>query len=127
MLEPAMRSLGLLSLLCLLVGCGGLRGEVDRAQQSYEEARYQDTLTWLEGLEPQVAAMDPPVRARYYYLRGMTTYRLDERSDALHYLALAREEASGGRGLEPDEQKQMARALEELTPQDASFEAREAE
>lgn len=122
-----MRWLGLLPLLLLVIGCGALREDLNRAQQSYEEARYQDTLTWLEGLERDVPAMEPPLRARYYYLRGMTTYRLDERSDALHYLALAREEASAGRGLDPDQQKQMARALEELTPKDASFEAREAD
>lgn len=125
--SATMRWLSLLLPLVLALGCGVLREDVKRAEGAYDEARYQDTLTWLEALEGDVPDMDQPLRTRYYYLRGMTSYRLGKRNDALHFLALAREEQTEGRGLEPDEQKQMKRALGELTPEEATFHAREAE
>lgn len=120
-----MRWLPLLLAPVLVIGCAVLHDDVDRAQQTYQDARYQDTMTWLENLEDDVPDMDRPLRARYYYLRGMTSYRLGHRDDALHYLALAREEASqSGQGLEPDQRKQMDHALAELTPEQATFHAR---
>ncbi|MFW6049856.1 MAG: hypothetical protein ACODAU_01710 [Myxococcota bacterium] len=114
-------------LLLLLFACGGLREDLSRAERCYDDARYQDALTWLRTLEKEAPRMDRPARARYYYLRGMASYRLGRRDDALHYLALAREELSDGQGLEERQRQQMDRALEELTPQDASFRARKAD
>ena len=117
---------GLLS--ALTVGCAALKDDMRRAEDSYEQANYEHALVWLDDLEDDSPDMDTEMRARFYYLRGMTAYRLGHRNDALHYLAVAREvagEESQG-ALRPEWREQMDRALAELTPQDASFRAREA-
>lgn len=112
--------------LALLAGCSALRDDMQRAENAYDEARYDAALVWLDDLEEDTPDMDVDMRARFYYLRGMTAYRLGHRSPALHYLALAREvsgeEATGA--LLPEQRQTMERTLAELTPQDASFRAR---
>lgn len=107
-------------------GCAALRDDLIRAEQSYDQARYEDALVWLDDLEDDTPDMDVDMRARFYYLRGMTAYRLGHRDDALHYLALARELAGEetSRSLRPEQRQTMTRTLDELTPVDASFHAR---
>ena len=117
-----------LLLIACSVGCAALRDDMQRAEDSYEQARYDDSLVWLGDLEDDTPHMDVDMRARFYYLRGMTSYRLGHRDDALHYLALAREVAGEetSRALRPEQRQTMTRTLDELTPQDASFHARSA-
>ncbi len=111
----------------LLGGCAALHDDMQRAENSYTQARYDDALVWLASLEDDTPDMDVGMRARYYYLRGMTDYRLGHRDDALHYLALAREVAhDDDRGLRPGWKQSMQRTLAELTPTDASHTARAA-
>ena len=63
------------------------------------------------------------MRARFYYLRGMTAFRLGKRADALHYLALAREVAGERNdGLRPEWATAMARTILELAPDGAGGE-----
>lgn len=94
---------------------------MQRAEVSYEAARYEDTLVWLRDLEDDAPSMDVEMRARYFYLRGMTEYRLGHRSDALHYLAVAREVAGDqGSGLRPEWRQIMDTTLAELTPRGMS-------
>jgi len=111
-----------------LSACASLRDQMFAAQGAYDEARYDEADVWLVDLERDTADMDPAMRARYYYYRGMTSYRLSRRNDALHYLALARETASDEASgyLDAEQRRTMDRSLEELTPQDASFRARDA-
>ena len=82
-------------------------------------------MTWLVELERSTVGMDRRQRAGFCYLRGMTAYRLGQRGDALHYLALATElgrvdEAA----LRPAWRLVMERTLDELMPTDASSHAR---
>lgn len=108
---------GVLLLCGTLVGCAALADDMRRAEGSYEEARYEDTLRWLEALESDAPRMDVNMRARYFYLRGMAEYRVGHRADALHYLAVAREVAGDdGAGLRPEWRQIMDRTLTELTP-----------
>lgn len=108
-------------------GCAAVAQDMQRAEASYEEARYEDALVWLADLEDDAPSMDAPMRARYFYLRGMTEYRLGHRADALHYLAVAREVAGErGDGLRPEWQQIMARTLTELTPRGLSHRPPEA-
>lgn len=103
--------------LSLVAGCAALSDDMRRAEQSYEAARYEDALVWLTDLEDDAPGMDLEMRARFYYLRGMTEYRLGHRTFALHYLAVAREiTGDGGAGLRPEWRQIMDRTLEELTP-----------
>lgn len=112
-----------LSVFCLSIGgCAAIADDMRRAEQSYETARYENTLIWLRDLEDDAPGMDLDMRARYFYLRGMTEYRLGHRADALHYLAVAREIASdGGAGLRPEWRQLMDRTLTELTPRGMSW------
>ncbi len=103
-------------------GCAALSDDMRRAETSYETARYEDALVWLTDLEDDAPSMDLEMRARFYYLRGMTEYRLGHRAYALHYLAVAREVAGdGGAGLRPEWRQIMDRTLEELTPRGMSY------
>ena len=103
------------------LGCAALRDDLRRAQADYEEARYEDALVWLRDLEDDAPAMDLETRGRYFYLRGMTEYRLGHRADALHYLAVAREVTGDqGAGLRPEWRQIMERTLAELTPRGMS-------
>lgn len=114
-------------LLGSALGCAAVRDDMQRAEVSYEAARYEDTLVWLRDLEDDAPAMDVEMRARYFYLRGMTEYRLGRRSDALHYLAIAREVAGDqGSGLRPEWRQIMDTTLAELTPRGMSHRPPEA-
>jgi hypothetical protein len=65
---------------------------VRRAEQAFSEARYEEAEAWLSDLEPSLGKMSTPLRARYYYLAGMSAYRIGQRAEARHALALCREE-----------------------------------
>lgn len=110
-----MAQVGLLMLV--VTGCGAAEAELRRAEESYEQARYETALSWLADLEPNAPTLDGEQRARFFYVRGMTEYRLGHRSEALYYLAVAREIAGDdGAGLRPEQQELMGRTLAELTP-----------
>lgn len=107
----------LLLLAGSLGGCAAIAQEMQRAEQAYDQARYEAALTWLDDLEDEALSMDVEDRARYFYLRGMTEYRLGHRPEALHYLAVAREVAGErGEGLRDEQEELMDRTLGELTP-----------
>jgi hypothetical protein len=109
-------------------GCAALRDDLQRAEASYEQARYENALVWLRDLEDDAPSMDLEMRGRYYYLRGMTEYRMGHRSNALHYLAVAREVTGDqGAGLRPEWRQIMDRTLTELTPRGMSHRPPEAE
>jgi len=104
-------------LLLLLTGCGAALADLARAEHDYDDARYEAALEWLEDLERTAPSFDEDHRVRYFYLRGMTEYRLRHRAEALHYLALANEMAGEDHvGLRGDEPTALARTLTELTP-----------
>lgn len=119
------RSLLALGLVVGLSACASLRDDMSRAEAAYDASDYETSQVWLTDLETQAHDMDLTMQSRFYYLRGMTAYRLGKRNDALHFLALAREVAGPrNEGLRPEWTQQMTRALTDLTPNDASFNAR---
>src|SRR5688572_29317030 len=73
----------------LALGCTSAATDLRSAQDLYRDARYEQAAAWLDALEPELQAMSSAERARFYYLRGMSAFRLGQRADALHYLALA--------------------------------------
>ena len=75
--------------LALALGCAGLSDDLRRARKSYAAAAYEDALTWLDAVERDIPGAERHDQAAWHYLRGMTAYRLGERRDARHYLALA--------------------------------------
>lgn len=114
-----------LAATALLGACGTLSNDLINAENAYEEAKYDDAEVWLADIGPDVAVLDDEHRARFYYVRGMTAYRLGRRDDALHFLALAREEAGNANNSHLSEEKRsiMDRTLEELTPSTATHRA----
>lgn len=101
--------------LWLAAGCAALSDDMRRAETAFDEARYEDVEVWLQALEPDVADMDVEMRARYYYLRGTTAFRLHDRTDARHYLALAREESAQDPAMfKPQWRRELERMLQEL-------------
>lgn len=87
---PTFVSLGF-ALLSFALGCGGYGRDIGRARAHYDEARYEEALSWLSRLERDVPHMSLQDQAVYHYLSGMSAYRLGRRDQARHELALARE------------------------------------
>ncbi len=79
--------------LVLLVGCTTHADDLRRAESAFSTARYEEVEVWLFDLEPELGAMNVDERATYYYLAGMSAYRIGHRSRARHALALCREES----------------------------------
>jgi hypothetical protein len=118
----------LLAALVLAAGpaCSTFKSEMRQAETAYNQANYEDAIRWFVALEPDEPRMKTHERAQYHYLRGMASYRLGKRDDALYYLSLAREiVAYENTTLEGDAIAEMNAAIEDLTPTDAGYHARE--
>jgi hypothetical protein len=81
-----------LSVLLPALACTSLRDDLQRAEQAFAEARYEDVEVWLADLQPSLTQMAASERARYYYLAGMSAYRIGARGRARHLLSLCRAE-----------------------------------
>ena len=122
-----MKAMTLVAWVVLVASCAQLREDLRKAEADYDAARYENAVVWLDDLERDTPSMDEQMRARFYYLRGMTAYRLNRRTEALHYLALAREVAGEqGVGLREQWRSTLEGTLEELTPTTATWVARPA-
>ena len=74
-----------------MASCATYREHLNLSQRHFEANDFERALVLLRDLERDLDALSPPERARYAYLRGMADYRMSYRSDARHWLALARE------------------------------------
>jgi hypothetical protein len=120
-----MRSLCQAACWVWLLGCTSLATELRTAQVLYADARYEEALLWLSELQAETSSMSPAELARFYYLRGMTGFRLGQREDALHYLVLAEQlSVDDAARLPPSWQSVMQRTLDEIMPSSASPHAR---
>jgi hypothetical protein len=118
---------GVLVALCLAAGpsCASVAGELRVAQLLYKDARYEEAQLWLGELQAETASMPQAELTRFYYLRGMTAFRLGQREDALHYLVLAEELSADGPQQLPERWRPvMERTLQEILPTTASPHAR---
>lgn len=108
----------------LLLGCGRLEEHVRHADDAYRAARYDDAEVWLERVEIDVGSLDDAAQTRFYFVRGMSAYRLGRRDEALHYLSLCRAQAAlVPNSLPADDVPVLDRALEELIPTTMTFHA----
>lgn len=106
--------MGAVFLVAAAGACATLADDLRKAQDAYEEARYENALTWLASLDREEPSMDRPTAARFHYLRGMTAHRLGDEADARHHLALARAIAGDTAVLPTDWKRTMDRTLAEL-------------
>lgn len=105
-----------------LTACATLHDDLKHARAHYADARYESALVWLEAVQPHLTELDARGRAEFYYLRGMTAYRLGQRADALHYLGLAwAETREPDTQLEADRQRSLDRTLAKLAPPSVDF------
>lgn len=73
-----------------LSGCTTYRDELVRAQNAYEANEHEKALALERAIEPNAPYLNASERTRYFYLRGMTDFRIGYRGEARHYLAIAR-------------------------------------
>ena len=102
----------------LLSACATYASELQKAQSAYEDARYERVITWLDELETHSPELDRGDRAKLYYLRGMSEFRLGRKTNARHYLALAREASVDGAGFSREWKRTLDRTLDAV---DADF------
>ena len=121
------RALALVCVMAAAASCTTTAKELRATQALYKDARYEECQRYLETLELDVDTMGDDDLTRFYYLRGMTAFRLGQADDALHYLALAATltDELGGR-LPESWQPILRRTLEQLTPTTASPHVRSA-
>lgn len=97
------------------VGCTTYRDALVRSQDAFAKNEYEQSLGLLRALEPDVGHLTAAEQAQYAYLRGMTDFRIGHRSDARHWLALARAQDDASPGTLPaDWRSRMNEALSEL-------------
>jgi hypothetical protein len=98
-----------------LTGCSTYRDQLARSQHAFEVNEHDRALALLRDLERDMASLSPTEQAQYCYLRGMTDYRIGYRTDARHWLALAKtyEESSPG-VLAADWKARLTEALDEM-------------
>jgi hypothetical protein len=117
--------LGTCLLLSSAAGCTTASSELRASQALYKDARYEECQRYLEALEVEVESMNERDLTRFYYLRGMTAFRLGQTDDALHYLALAATLTDEDALRLPEAWLPiMRRTLEQVTPTTASPHAR---
>jgi hypothetical protein len=105
----------LLGCALLLASCVTYQEELNRGQRYFQANEYERALAVWRVLESDIDSLSPVDRTRYAYLRGMTDYRMSLRSDARHWLALARayEQTTPG-GIEEGWRDRMKEALKDL-------------
>jgi hypothetical protein len=115
-MRKALRLVSLMAVLASLAcGCTTYRDQLVRSQHSFEQNKHENTLGLLRTLEPDVTRLSTPEQAQYAYLRGMTDYRIGHRTDARHWLAIARTYDETTPGILPSDWKaRMTEALDEL-------------
>jgi hypothetical protein len=98
-----------------LCACVTYREDLNRGHRLYEENQYERALAIWRVLEPDMDSLTFEDQTRYAYLRGMTDFRLGFRSDARHWLAIAKaiEQEHPG-GLEADWNQRLEASLNEL-------------
>lgn len=98
-----------------LAACATYQDDLARSQRAFEQNQHERALAILRALEPHSSQLDAGERAHYAYLRGMTDYRIGYRSDARHWLSVARSiEQSTPNALPSDWSKRLGETLGEL-------------
>jgi hypothetical protein len=102
----------------LCPACSTYHDELARSQHAFEQNQHERALAILRGLEPDTSHLTPTERAHYAYLRGMTDYRVGDKTDAHHWLAVAKALDPESPGLLTSEWKgRLDEALTELNTQ----------
>ena len=108
------------ALVSFATGCATYQTELNQGINYHASSEYEKSLAIFRALEPDIDSLSNADRARYFYFRGMTDYRLttdkyDVSADARHWLSLAAaSEGDYPSSLANDQVGRMCRALGEL-------------
>lgn len=106
------------TLFAFAPACATYHDDLVRGEKAFDDNQHEQALAIFRSLELDTSHLDPPERARYYYLRGMTDYRVGYKADARHWLMLAQASEKAMPGTFPDDWKQrMTDAMNELDSQ----------
>lgn len=107
--------LGIVLASSCFAGCQTYSAELQRGQGYYEQNQYELALSLWRHLETERDSLDEREQVRYFYLRGMTDYRLEYREHAAYWLSLAQGKSRAIPGaLRAAEEKRMNDALDDL-------------
>jgi hypothetical protein len=102
----------------LASGCATYHDDLARAEHAFEANQHEQALAIFRTLETDTGHFDTSEKARYFYLRGMTDYRIGYKADARHWLLLANAVETQTPGTLPDDWKQrMTDAVTALNSQ----------
>lgn len=102
-------------LLACGVACSNYKDLLQRAQGYYEDNDYERALTVFRHLDAERMALSSEQRVRYFYLRGMTDYRLGYDAHARYWLGLCQAQSGEpGAGLREAETARLAATLAAL-------------
>jgi hypothetical protein len=90
----------------LVSGCATYHDDLARAEHAFESNQHEQALAIFRTLENDTEHFDTSEKARYFYLRGMTDYRIGYKADARHWLLLANAVETQTPGTLPDDWKQ---------------------
>ena len=76
-------------LLAIGPGCTTYRDALQRSRTAYAASEHEQALAILRSIEHDVPRLSRAETTQYFYLRGMTDFRIGYRAEARHWLALA--------------------------------------
>jgi hypothetical protein len=104
--SPATLALAVtLGLSIFASGCATYHDDLVRAEHAFETNQHEQALAIFRTLELDTGHFDTSEKARYFYLRGMTDFRIGYKADARHYLVLANAVETQSPGTLPDDWK----------------------
>lgn len=122
-----MRALTAVLFSCVAMSLGACSNYADmlrRGQGYYEHNEYERALAVWRHLEADRDSLTAEGRVRYYYLRGMTDFRLGYRAEARYWLGLAQASRSSSKSaLNEDEGKRLDETLAGLSKKVFGLEA----
>ncbi len=99
-------------------GCASVGNDLERGRQHYASSQYAAALRVFLEIQQEIPALPASRQALYYYYRGMTHYRLGQRSDARYYLGQAHELVSmNPRIIGEDHRRTIEETLRVVTPE----------
>jgi len=96
----------LLGALLGVSGCATYHDDLARGEHAFEENQHEQALAIFRTLELDTNHFDTSEKARYFYLRGMSDFRVGYKADARHWLLLAQAVETQTPGTLPDDWKQ---------------------
>ncbi|MEO8874209.1 MAG: hypothetical protein ABI461_01375 [Polyangiaceae bacterium] len=87
-------------------GCATYHDDLTRGETAFEANQHEQALAIFRSLELDTNHFDTSEKARYFYLRGMTDFRVGYKADARHWLLLAQAVETQTPGTLPDDWKQ---------------------